>query len=359
MSDSLLSSFLGPEREAMARGAAAGVVRSVYARLGRFHPIPPEEKALKLEKTIRFKGDKPIQIKGADNIQGRMVFRNNRPLMEEVDRLVVTPLGGAWRDNQFYERYSTRAPGLRLLTENARPEKKVAYGYVIQSAHADTYGDWVSEYLGALARVERLDAPLYLPSFLTARAYAARDLAQLGVSYAPIDKPVLIEKAKVLRQQKHFVHFTPDEAAGLKKFWRPGPPSPAPGGVVYFSRHGEASEVAQRTYPSRLVEDIVAARGGHVLRTANASRETYDAAAPFAETLIFDHGSALYNAINWPVKRVVEIISDQWWNNAFLMMADALGINDYTIIRGDLGDAHVQALLAKTLDQPLDVSCAT
>ena len=110
--------------------------------------------------------------------------------------------------------------------------------------------------------------------------------------------------------------------------------------------------MAVRSYPNEVVEKMVTERGGRVLLTKHMSREDYRRAAADAETVIFDHGSAIYNALGWRPKRMVELVSDDWWNNAFLMFADALGVDDITIIRGDLGEAHVLSVLAEALDGP-------
>ncbi|MEZ5894736.1 MAG: hypothetical protein R3C58_16525, partial [Parvularculaceae bacterium] len=72
-----------------------------------------------------------------------------------------------------------------------------------------------------------------------------------------------------------------------------------------------------------------------------------------------DHGSAIYNAVGWPMRRAVEIASGDWWNNSFLMLLDAVGVRDYTIIRADLGDEHVSRRLAEALDAPLDAASRT
>jgi capsular polysaccharide biosynthesis protein len=162
-----------------------------------------------------------------------------------------------------------------------------------------------------------------------------------------------IRQAKVLRQQKYFVHFPRNEIETLRAFLGFEQAEPAPRGIVYLSRKNEVSEVANRVYPNEIIETIVEARGGRIIRTAGAPLEEYGLAASDAETVIFDHGSAIYNSLRWRPIRVVEIVSDAWWNNAFLMFADAMGVTDYTIIRGDLGDEHVARLLNETLDRPV------
>ena len=339
---------------ATARNYVSNVWRALFSLAGRYRPIPPAEKAIALADTIPFRGDAPLQIKEGVREQGRMAFRIPRPVMETAENLVVTPMGGGWKGGCFYERYSACRPGLRMLLERHAPMADHPAGYVVQSAHKDTYGDWVSEYLCAVARAYPLDAPLFLPAWFADRPYVARDLKARGVDHIFVDKPMRIKQARILRQQKYFVHFPSNEIDTLRTFFGHEPAAPAPGGIVYLSRKHEVSEVANRVYPNEVIETIVEARGGRIIRTAGAPQEEYALAAADAETVIFDHGSAIYNSLRWRPKRTIEIISDAWWHNAFLMFADAMGVKDRTIIRGDLGDDHVARLLHETLDRPVE-----
>ena len=43
----------------------------------------------------------------------------------------------------------------------------------VQSEHTDTFGDWMSEYLGPLARAGAIDAPLFLPAAMAGEASSA------------------------------------------------------------------------------------------------------------------------------------------------------------------------------------------
>lgn len=338
---------------ALARNSISDFWRCVFSKRGVYREIPADEKEITRERVLTFKGDAPLQIAGGVHEQGRMAFRKARPISEAVQNLVVTPKGGGWVDGALYERYSAGRPGLRMMLEARTPQRTIPTGYVIQAAHIDTYGDWVSEYLGAVARARPLTAPLLLPAKIARRSYVVRDLEALGVEMISVNKPIKVEAATVLRQQKFFVHFPPEEASRLSALFGANPPEPEPGGVVYYSRAGEKSEVAHRAYPNAVIEKSVLARGGCVIKTAKACSQDYKAAAPQAETVVFDHGSAFYNVLHCSPRRVIEIASDSWWNSAFLMFADAYGVRDYTIIRGDLGDAHVAARLAEALDRPI------
>ena len=350
----LLLKLFGPARIASARGATSRFWRRAFSIAGRYRPIPPNEKEIALTDKVFFKGDVPRHITSGANEQGRMAFCRPRPIWEAARDLVVTPMGGGWIAGQLVERFSACEPGLRMLFENRKPTAVIDDAYVIQSAHKDTYGDWVSEYLCAIMRVFPLDAPLLLPVEIAHKAFVRRDLDTLGVDWRPIEAPVKIRRAKMLRQQKFFVHFPLEDETVLRRLFPARADSARPGSIVYLSRYGECSEVASRQYPNIAIEKVVATLGGRVVRTAAASIDDYAASAFDAETVIFDHGSAIYNAIGWPVRRLVEIVADSWWNNAFLMMGHAIGIRDYTIIRGDLGEDHVRQRLIQALAAPLD-----
>lgn len=337
---------------AVVRNRLSSLWRVLFRAAGRYRPIPAEDREIALSGVISFHGDIPVQIGGAVREQGRWAFRIPRPDEELVTDLVVTPMGGAWKDGCFHERYSACRPGLRMLAENHEPQADYPAGYFIQSAHKDTYGDWVMDYLTALARIDRIEAPLFLPAGFSQKPYVRRDLERAGVRAAFIDRPVRIEQATVLRQKKYYVHIAADEVAKLERFLGVAPAPPDAGSILYLCRRGEVSEIADRTYPHAALEAVVSARGGRVMETASATLEDYIAVASSVETVIFDHGSAFLNAVHWRPKKVIEIVSDAWWNNAFLMFADASGVKDYTIIRGDLGDAHVARRLNEALDRP-------
>jgi capsular polysaccharide biosynthesis protein len=164
----------------------------------------------------------------------------------------------------------------------------------------------------------------------------------LGIEFVSIDEPLLIECATVIIQPKVVRYWTKDCVLALRGLLNVEAPPPTPGSLLYLSRHGEASMVADRTHPSLQVEEIVRTRGGKVLRTSEASLDDYVRASKDAETLLFDHGSAAYNMVYWQPRRVIEFTSDDWWMNSFLFFADALGVDDYAILRSDLPDLEMR-----------------
>ena len=241
------------------------------------------------------------------------VLNWKRPKVEEVENLIVTPSGAGWKDGVLFEKYSASKPGLRSLIAPPAPQRSIAEAYVIQSEHTDTFGDWMSEYLAPLSRLGDITKPVLLPASMASRTYVKRDAARLGVQFISANGPILIEKARVIRQTKYIRYWAESEVKDLRDFLNIKPVEPAPGSIIYLSRQGESSEVAARSHPHAVIEKAVRAAGGRVLRTAETSLDDYLAAASAAETVVFDHGSAGYNMIYWRPKRVIELVSDAWW----------------------------------------------
>ncbi|WDI32650.1 hypothetical protein PUV54_05500 [Hyphococcus flavus] len=336
------------------RSAAASMWRAGWSAAGKYQPLTPAEKAFTFGDKVPFNGDRPL-TSGNDNYQHRLSFRTPRPQFENVDDLIVTPLGASWKNGRLYEKYSSCTPGLRMLAASNNPQAEVEEGYFIQSEHVDTFGDWMSEYLSPLSTLLEIDAPVYLPQSFAAKPYVGRDAARLGIDFVPLTQPLRIRKAKVLRQQRCIRYWRVAEVEGLRRFLKVDAPTAAPGSTLYLSRHGEASEVADRTHPNLLIEEIVKGRGGRVLRTKDAELEDYLNAAQSAETLLFDHGSAAYNMVYWRPKRIIEFVSDAWWMNSFLFFADASGVRDYSILCSDQHDAEeLSKRLHAMLDLPIE-----
>lgn len=336
------------------RSGVSALWRGGWSAAGKYKPLSQEEQAFEIGDPVPFKGDIPVNA-GAERCQRRLSFRHARPLVEEVDGLVVTDAGAGWKDGCLYERYSSCRPGLRMLLGDNRPRREVPSGYFVQSEHVDTFGDWMAEYLSPLSHLGKVSAPVLLPQALAQKPYVRRDIARLGLDVIGIDAPILIRKAMVVQQQRCIRYWRPEDVRALRAFLKAGPVAPAPGSILYLSRHGEASEVADRTHPNEAIESAVRQRGGVVLRTADTSFEDYLQAAASAETVLFDHGSAAYNMIYWRPRRVIEFVSDDWWMNSFLFLADAAGVHDYTIICTDRG---AQGEITKRVCAVLDESAS-
>ncbi len=333
------------------RSGVGKVWRGLFSAAGRYRPIPAAETETVQGEFFPFKGDIPREA-GDEQGQWLLRFAIERPVFEEVENLVVTPCGGGWKEGVLFEKYSAVKPGLRMLLADHQPKKTAPGGYFIQSEHVDTFGDWMGEYLTPLAQLPHIDAPVFLPAALAAKTYVQRDCARIGIECVGVDEPLLIKRAKVMRQRRFVRYWRPEFASALARLLKVTPPSPAPGSLLYLSRHGERSEVADRTHPNLIVEDAVRKRGGVVLRTANATLDDYIKAGEKAETVLFDHGSAAYNMVYWRPRRVIEFVSDDWWMNSFLFFAASLGVEDYTILCTDW--PGVAERLDATLDAPME-----
>ena len=340
------------------RSTASDLWRFSFAKLGRYRPLSADEVNTENAESVSFTGDIPIRA-GDTPSQNRLVYANKRPLFEEIDNLVVTPNGHGWVGGVLFEKFSATSPGLRALMSPPRPVETIPFAYFIQAEHIDTFGDWVSEYLAPLSGISKLDGPVLLPHSLAQRRYVQRDCKRLGLNVRFIQQPIKIEKARVIRQQRVIRYWSAQEVRNLRRLLNIDPVMPKPGSIIYLSRHGEASEVAVRKHPHEALERIVKQHGGQVIHTRDATLEEYQSASQNAETVIMDHGSAGYNMAYWQPKRVIEIVSDVWWMNAFLFFAKSIGVRDYVIVRSDLGDVHVQERLSQALDAPLDDSLAT
>jgi len=338
------------------RTRVSSIWRGALQLVGRYEPISVAERAVVKGDATPFKGDIPVYA-GKLHSQTRLRFSSAPAPLEDVDNLVFTSVGAGWRDGVLYEKYCASKPGLKMILSGAGASsaQRVPAGIVIQSEHTDTFGDWMAEYLAPLARAGVLDAPVFLPKSIASKPYAIRDIERLGLNAVVVDTAVMIEKAKVIRQPKTIRYWTREDVDALGRFIKAAPRDPAPGSIVYLSRHGEKSGVATRTHKNELLETLITAKGGKVLRTSEVGYEDYVAAAQFAETVVFDHGSAGYNMIYWRPKRVIEITTDDWWMNAFLFFSDAMGVRDYTIIRVDLGAARARDMLSSALDRPMPV----
>ncbi len=332
------------------RSAISDLWRALFAMSGRFRPFSAEDLETCRGEAAPFSGDIPLNS-GDELCQYRLYYKKPRPPFIEVDNLIVTPRGGGWKNGALHERYSSMKPGLRMLLEPHAPARTISDGVFVQSEHIDTFGDWTSEYLAPLARAGLITAPLLLPARMASRPYVIRDAARLSMNIIAIDEPTLIERATLVPQPKVVRSWTPLCVSKLREALGVEISTPAPGSMLYLSRYGEASEVANRTHPNYIIEDIVRQRGGAVLRTGSAGLEDYLNAARHVETLLFDHGSAAYNIVYWQPRRIIEFVSDDWWMNSFLFFTNAVGIKDYSIIRSDLG--AVAERVNAVLDAPI------
>jgi capsular polysaccharide biosynthesis protein len=337
-------------------GAAA---RALCARTGRYRAMSPQEHETVPVGPVPFAGDVPVSA-GRDHHQIRRRYARPRAAASTVANLLYTPRGIAWADGAAHERHSAAVPGLGDLIRPPRIDRaeRIAQGTVVQTVTPATYGDWFDELLSTLARnIDDIVEPIVLPRRLAGKSYVLRDMEAVGRAWRFADRDLLIGSAKVLHQIEFNKGWTVETAAAMRALLRPQPPAADPGSVLYLSRRGVRSEAGDRDYPHDLVEAVVSEFGGEVLATGASDIERFKSVGRHAETVVADHGSALYNLIHWRTARVVELASDAWWNNAFLFYADTLGIADYTIIRSDLAPEETERKLRAVLSAPVRASC--
>ena len=273
--------------------------------------------------------------------------------------LVVTPSGVSWTgaivdldsSSPPPESLKRFLPGLNRFN----PER-IAEATVVQAEYSGTYGDWVTCYLRPIVLADRLVEPLLLPPILKTRDYVAVDLARLGIAHRFCDRPIKVAKCLVLRRRTTSLVWTSDEARDFRDRMRIRPDPPEPGSLIYLSRVGvksnsDLSPSVRRETRSELIERTIREMGGTVVRTEGLLFDDFARYASRAETVVADHGAALYNLLQWNTRNVVEIAAEDWWLCCFLSLSTALGVERHTIIRAGLYDdaALVERLQAACL----------
>ncbi|HWH81175.1 MAG TPA: glycosyltransferase 61 family protein [Burkholderiaceae bacterium] len=278
------------------------------------------------------------------------MFDRPRPRVTHASNLLYTRLGMAWQSGTLQRRYSFQEVGPRHILERPRGAARTfARASILQSQTPLTYGDWVSEHVAALsvAIVERrLVEPLLLPQWWFSKSYVQRDLGLMGIRAEGFDATVRIEDATVIHKTRHSHFWARSEVeaivAAMKIVRRPC----APGSALYLSRKGERGEGAARQVNNDVAEAAMTESGVQVVRTAGLTREDYIDLATSAETVFFDHGSAVYNMLHWQTRRVVELYAPTYWDPSFLLLADCLGIHDYHVWQCG-PDASREALVSR------------
>jgi capsular polysaccharide biosynthesis protein len=198
-----------------------------------------------------------------------------------------------------------------------------------------------------IAAAMPLAAPLLMPSQLMAKSYVRRDLGLLGIEVYPVERPVLIRKALVLPKMRHSHYFTRNEVVALRRALRVEPPLPRNGSILYLSREGERGEFIDREYPSAEISPLLEQSGVKIVRARETSLEQYRELASEAETVVADHGAAMCNLIFWNTKHVIELFNKSWWANCFLMLANAMEIQDYALVR--VNDRNPEEIVNRVL----------
>ena len=327
-----------------AKNAVAGPARRALAASGRWLATPVEDRAAHKTDAIEPAGDM--------HLHHRLVYDRPRPESEEVENLLYSPQGMGIQRGKVVERFSVRAPSIKeiLSAPSLQPAATLQAATVIESETPYTYGDWVGDFICALACADDVTGPIALPADLAAKPYVVRDIAALGHELYAVDAPVLIEKARVLRKRIPSYFWGPGEVSAYRKAFDLDPPAAKPGSIMYLGRFDTVSESVQRAYPSETVAKIVESLGGHVFDTRAAAPALFNDMARDMETVIADQGSALFGVMHWRTKNVIELTRANWWHAANLFIANGAGVENYAVIAVDDLD---EAALRKRIEGQL------
>lgn len=339
-----------------------GALRALQM-MSYFKPMSEERRRLEHRHVALFDGDLPkrrvepfphpmhsLQT-GAGASAGR--FRDNfitmpdyaaeRPMTATAEGLLYAPQGIAWHQGAAIEEFST---GRLVRAEQILPlpkrdaARRIPTGTILQCQHGRTWGDFVSEQIKGLVlcrhRGVAFPEPVILPAAYAHKGYVRPQLDRLGIDYIFADEPLLIEQATVILKQSYSVIWTPEDIGAWRAAYGIDPVAPAPNSITYLSRRGVESELhTDRTYDSEQTGRIVQDLGGSVVETAKCGFDDFGALAPQADIIIADHGSALFNMLQWRTRAVIEIVSDDWWDPNFTFFGVTMGIEDHITIRGD------------------------
>ena len=328
---------------------------------GRYADWRPGENEAHQADAVIFRGDIP-PMAGREMNQYRLVLDKPRRLITTAQNVTYTERGMSWVGGRLERRYSFQEIGPRHVWEKPGPTTNVYLrASILQSQTPCTYGDWVSEHLAALALVLAQGAlvePLLLPSWWLDKPYVRRDLAVLGVTAEAVRSPVEIQSATVINKTRVGHYWNSSEALAVVSAMKIQPRPCRPRTAIYLSRKGEKGEGPKRQIHNDVTEAAMEAAGVLVVRTVGKTPEQYIALAESAETLFADHGSASYNMMYWETRRMVELFPPDYWDSAFLFLADGLGIHDYHLWQIDDETTvcgltqRIQVLMSHTAGSP-------
>jgi hypothetical protein len=277
---------------------------------------------------------------GTAHFVGTDTFVTPRPRHTLHRDVTCMPSGYAWVGGRLDVSLSAHPvySGRTMLRERLmRRGLTLPRATLVHSQFPETYGDWVSEHIRCIALNPGFPEPLVLPAAVAARAYVRHELDQLGIAWVAADRPVLIREATVLHKPTPGTYWTAEDAEAYRRLYGIDPPPARPGSILYLSRRDVTSDqkAAQRDYRSDEIARIVEALGGRVVETGRLSRDDYAAFAEEAETVIADHGSAVFNILQWRTRNLIEIVTDNWWSRSLLFLGIACGVGNHAILRCD------------------------
>ncbi len=350
----------------------------VAETLKRYKPLSESEKMCVDGSEFLFKGDTPsfssrtighnLTEYNYTNKRYMWTYKIPRTRQENIQNLIYTHQGMGWFEGKIYEKFSLynpveyilknieryqilpRSKKLRSIVEistlinlfrrpNLRRIEALSSGTVVEAGSLlKTYGDWFFKYLGNLTSAGWIP-PLIIPEFLMNISYVRRDLKRLGIEMKVIQKPVLIQKAMVIRSVRPQLYWTSREVDAFRKAFDINPVQPRASSIIYLSRAGIISNGTKsskgRKYPNKLVASIVREMGGKVVLTDQTTYDEYEKLGVEAETVVADHGAAMCNIVLWNTKKVIELFTNEWWDDCFLFLSKSLGIEDHILLNID------------------------
>lgn len=298
-------------------------------RLADFEDYSAEE----LE-TVQF--GPPVPLKGDQPDHRRRRYAVPREKVVEVADLVYSEYGIGYLGQTIVRRCSVMDPSLSVyFGKRPKAEETIDQACILEMETPYTYGDWVGGGLGTLVGFEALPGPLILPSWLAEKAYIRRDLDRLGFDWRPVEKPVRVKQAFLLRKTIPSYDWTADTASAYRRAFGVQPPVPDAGSLIYLARFQTRSEAHQRRYPSEKVAEIVENEGGTVFDTREASPEAFDRIARQTECIVADQGSAVFGVLQWQPRALVELFVDGWWHSSNAFFAEATGVRHHHVIAVD------------------------
>lgn len=210
----------------------------------------------------------------------------------------------------------------------ARPAEVLPQGTIIERDFPNTYGDYCSEDHKVLVLSDDVLEPVIFPKSFETRDYLHRDMTRLGLSYCFADRVLRIETARVLRKANPFSYWSAAEVQAYRARLGVVDCPPRPGSVLYLSRQNVVSHRVGGSGPidTRHVAKVVRSLGGQVVDTEGLYFEDFQRLAGEAETVIADHGAAMFNALLWRPRQVIELVPDDWWSPCFVVLSQHLGV---------------------------------
>lgn len=281
---------------------------------------------------VAFEGDNPVT---GELSQTRHVVDPATISIETVENVAYTRFGQAWIDGCLMRQYSAKSPSYRDLLGSGGISETLENATIIQSFLALTYGDWMGEHLSSLIYFGCPVQPLALPGFLEERRYVRRDCERLGLDVRFIKQTTRIRNCVVLPKVRQGNYFMRDDPRRFCEAFAVAPRKPRPGSIVYLTRRRASSYGPARRHPFEEISAVMDEIDARIIDTDEMSFDGWLALGEEADIVIAEHGAALFNMMFWRPRCVIELFSGRWWNNSFLFVGEAVGVERHFLFNTD------------------------